>query len=145
MAVAKRKRREKPAKIEQRKVWGPEWGPQVKQTALLASPVYTGQAWGRRRNIWKEKPKFSFELLFSCLLCRPTLTPRGCVSLCLTIKLSYNTGPSVTSNFCCCDTELRKLHTALTYVISLVLYHHSQNLKQWMDQCYSSVLQLSFI
>ena len=31
-------------KIEQRKVWGPEWGPQVKQTALLASPVYIGQS-----------------------------------------------------------------------------------------------------
>ena len=39
MAVAKRQGREKPAKIEWRKVRGPEWGPQVKQTALLASPV----------------------------------------------------------------------------------------------------------
>ena len=44
MVVAKRQRREKPAKIEQRKVQGPEWGPQVKQTALLASPIYIGQA-----------------------------------------------------------------------------------------------------
>ena len=43
MAVAKRQRREKPPKIEQRKVWGPEWGPEIKQTALLASPLYTGQ------------------------------------------------------------------------------------------------------
>ena len=31
-------------KIEQKKVWGPEWGPQVEQTALLASPIYIGQA-----------------------------------------------------------------------------------------------------
>ena len=31
-------------KIEQRKVWGPEWGPQVKQSALLANPIYTEQA-----------------------------------------------------------------------------------------------------
>ena len=44
MVVAKRQRREKPAKIEHRKVQGPEWGPQVKQTALLASPIYIGQA-----------------------------------------------------------------------------------------------------
>ena len=38
MAVAKWQRREKPAKIEQNKVRGPEWGPQVKQTTLLAGP-----------------------------------------------------------------------------------------------------------
>ena len=44
MAVAKRQRREKPVKIEQRKVQEQEGGPQVEQTALLASPVYTGQA-----------------------------------------------------------------------------------------------------
>ena len=36
-------------KIEQRKVWGPEWGPQVKQTALLAGPVYVGQAQGEQK------------------------------------------------------------------------------------------------
>ena len=42
MAEAKRQRREKPVKIEQRKVQGP----QVKQTALLASPIYIGQAQG---------------------------------------------------------------------------------------------------
>ena len=43
MAVAKRQR-EKPVKIKQMKVQGPERGPQVKQTALLASPIYIGQA-----------------------------------------------------------------------------------------------------
>ena len=43
MAVAKRQRRGKPIKIEQRKVRGPELGPQVKQTALLASPIYLGR------------------------------------------------------------------------------------------------------
>ena len=42
MAVVKRQRRQKPAKIEQRKVQGP----QVQQTALLAGPIYTGQAPG---------------------------------------------------------------------------------------------------
>ena len=44
VVVAKRQIREKPVKIEQRKVQGLEWGPQVKQTALLASPIYIGQA-----------------------------------------------------------------------------------------------------
>ena len=42
MAVAKRQRMEKPAKIEKRKVRGP----QVKQTTLLAGPIYIGQAQG---------------------------------------------------------------------------------------------------
>ena len=44
MAVAKRPGREKPVKIEQRKAQGPEWEPQVKQAALLAGPIYIGQA-----------------------------------------------------------------------------------------------------
>ena len=38
MLVAKRQGKKKPTKIEQRKIQGPEWGPQLKQTALLASP-----------------------------------------------------------------------------------------------------------
>ena len=46
MAVAKRQGREKPTKLEQRKVRGPEWGPQIKQIALLASPIYIRQAQG---------------------------------------------------------------------------------------------------
>ena len=49
MAVAKRKGRQKPMKLEQRKVQGLEWGPQVKQTALLASPIYTGQVQGEEK------------------------------------------------------------------------------------------------
>ena len=39
---------EKPAKIEQRKVQGLEGEPQVKQTALLAGPVYIGPAQGEK-------------------------------------------------------------------------------------------------
>ena len=45
MVVAKRQR-EKPMKMEQRKVWRPEWEPQVKQTALLARQVYVAEAQG---------------------------------------------------------------------------------------------------
>ena len=51
MAVAKRKGREKPAKIEQRKVQLLEWRPQAEQTALLASPTYIGQAQGEEKDI----------------------------------------------------------------------------------------------
>ena len=57
MAVAKRQGREKPAKIEQRKVRGPEWGPQVKQTALLASPIYIRQAQGEEKKSFKRGAK----------------------------------------------------------------------------------------
>ena len=46
MVVAKRQRREKATKVEQRKVRGPEWEPQVKQTALLASTIYIWQVQG---------------------------------------------------------------------------------------------------
>ena len=57
MAVAKRPGREKPKKIEQRKVRGP----QVKQMALQAGPIYIGQAQGGR-NIHKEESKLALSL-----------------------------------------------------------------------------------
>ena len=73
MAVVKRQGREKPAKIEQRTVWGPEWGPQVEQTALLASPIYIDQAQEEEKDI-KEEPKGSLSLsLPRVLACSPTL------------------------------------------------------------------------
>ena len=55
MAVAKRQRRGKPVKIEQRKVRGPELGLQVKQTALLASPIYLGLAQGEEKKAHKKR------------------------------------------------------------------------------------------
>ena len=64
MVVAKRQRKEKPAKMEQKKIQGLESEPQMKQTALLASPVYIGQAQGEKKN-HIEKPKLSKGLLFS--------------------------------------------------------------------------------
>ena len=51
MVVAKRQRKGKSAKMEQRKVCGPECGPRVKQTAFLAIPAYTGQDQGEQKNI----------------------------------------------------------------------------------------------
>ena len=67
MVVAKRQGKEKLVKIEQRKIQGLEWGPQVKQTALLASPIYIGQAQGEeKKNILKRGAKIGLEasLLF---------------------------------------------------------------------------------
>ena len=93
MVVAKRQRREKPTKIEQRKVWGLEWGPQVKQTALLARPVYAGQAQREEKRHTERGAKIEPGALFSLhLLGWPTLMPQGCIFLCLPIKLSCNTG-----------------------------------------------------
>ena len=61
MTVAKGQGREKPVKIEQRKFWGPEWGPQAEQAALLTSPVYIGQArggwWGREKKHKKRRQR----------------------------------------------------------------------------------------
>ena len=66
-------------KIEQRKVRGPEWGAQVKQTALLASAIYIGQAQGEENKMYKKRSQnlARASLLFSsCLLGQPTLTHR---------------------------------------------------------------------
>jgi len=67
----------------------------MKQTALLASPVYIGQAQGEEENIQKGEPKLSRWLLFSSLLLGwPALTPPGCIFLCLPNKTGlYNTTP----------------------------------------------------
>ena len=88
MVVAKRQRRErreKPRKIEQRNVQGPEWGPQVKQTALLASPIYIGQAQGEETKYITRGAKIE-PLLWD----QPTLMPRGVLSFACRIKLSCN-------------------------------------------------------
>ena len=69
MAAAKRQGREKPAKIEQRKVRGPERGPQVEQTALLASPIYIGQAKGEKKKHIKRGAKGLGVSLFPALGC----------------------------------------------------------------------------
>ena len=51
--------------MEQKKIWGLEWEPQVKQTALLASPIYIEQAQeGEEANVWKEEAKTDWGLSF---------------------------------------------------------------------------------
>ena len=79
----KDKERKKPVKMEQKKIWGLEWEPQVKQRALLTSPVYIGQAQGEEKKQTKRGAKIeSSSFLGSACL-------HALRILCL-IKLSYN-------------------------------------------------------
>ena len=80
MAAVKRQGREKPKKIEQKKVRGPAWGPQVGKTALLANPVSTGQAWEEAKTHKERSQRARLSLLFASLG-RHALTPHGCVFL----------------------------------------------------------------
>ena len=80
MVVAKRQGREKPKKIEQKKVRGPEWGPQVGKTALLANPISIRQAWEEANTHKKRSQRARLSLLFASLG-RHALTPRGCIFL----------------------------------------------------------------
>ena len=81
--------------------------------SLLDTPIYTGQAQREENKHIKRGAKIELGAsLLLCLLGQPSLMPPGCIFIRLPIKLSYNTGPSVTSNFCCSKTELRKLHTS---------------------------------
>ena len=115
MAVAKRQRKEKPTKIERRKVWGPEWGPQVKQTALLASPIYIMQTQGEGDKYIKGGSlEWSKPLFFACFGSGRPHSLRVFYPLFFLIKLSCNTSSSMASNFCCSETEPRKLHTPPT-------------------------------
>ena len=84
MAVAKRQEREKPAKIEQRKFQGPEWGPQVEQTAVLASPIYIGQVQGEEKP-YKKRSQWARGLSL-CLSF--FLSPASELSLCLCLSVS---------------------------------------------------------
>ena len=89
MVVAKRQSSEKPVKIEQRKVQRLEQGPQVKQTALLASPIFIGWAQGEEKNnVYIQRgAKLGRDLLFSSsLLGWPVLMPGGCIFLCFLNK-----------------------------------------------------------
>ena len=90
MVVDKRQGREKPVEIEQRKVRGLEGGPKVEQTALLAGPIYIGQAQGEGKTYKKRRPKGQgslspspalLTLVSLRLLGQHALMPRGCIFL----------------------------------------------------------------
>ena len=65
MAVATRQGREKPAKIEQRKVRGPELRPQEEQTALLAKPNLHRVGPGGGEKTYKRRSQSALRLSLS--------------------------------------------------------------------------------
>ena len=104
----KDKEREKPAKMEQKKIQGLEWELQVKQTYhLLGQPNLhrAGSRWGGDKRI-KEG---SQDRLGPLLWDPPTL----CL-LNKTLSCNWVVTLSTISNICCGKTEPRKLHTLLT-------------------------------
>ena len=69
MAVAKTRKGKagkNRTKEGQRKVRGPEWGPQVERTALLTNPIYIRQAQGREKHIKEEPRALSLSLTSLC-------------------------------------------------------------------------------
>ena len=148
MVVAKRQGREKPAEIEQRKVRGPERGPQVEQTALLATPIYRGQAQGEEKHLkrgaqsWRSLSLAPTLSLFSShLLGQNALTPRGRIFLYLLNKTdlpeNYSTDcpravtpralTSIASNFCWDETELKRLHSPDTTMFTFLFPPKTQS------------------
>ena len=99
-------------KIEQRMVQGLKWGPQVKQTALLASTIYIGQAHGGGDKCIKGGSLERLRPLFSSSFgsAHPH-SLRAYYPLFFLKKLSCNTDLSIASNICCGETELRKNYT----------------------------------
>ena len=86
MAVSKRQRREKKGKRNKGRSGVRTSGRKNTQPSWPA-PFTLGRLRGRRKT--EEEPKLSRGLLFSsCLLGQCGLTPGGCISLCLPIKLS---------------------------------------------------------
>ena len=133
MVVVKRQRKEEPTRIEQRKVWGPEWGPQVEWTALLASPIYIGQAQGEEKKHIKrgaKGPRVSLSHVCALSVSLSPLcvfwvsmppTPWGCIFLyflnktegAITLSQSCEAPRAlmyIASNFCWDETEPRRLH-----------------------------------
>ena len=103
MAVAKRQRREKPVKTSG-KTNSPPGQP---------SSHGAGSRGGEKHTKRGAKIELGVSLLFTA---RPH-SSRMYFPL-LANKLSYNTGPSITSIFCCGKTKLRKLSTPPTIPIS---------------------------
>ena len=87
----------------------------VKKTALLASPIYIGQAQEEEKKKYKKRSQnwaTGFSSLHFFWVGLPSHL-EDVFSFACQMKLSCNTGLSVTSNFCCGETELRKLQTPL--------------------------------
>ena len=132
MSVTTRQRREKPMKIEQRMVQGLKWGPQVKQTAFLASTIYIGQAhWGGDKCIKGGSLEGLRPLFSSSFGSAHPHSLRAYYPLFFLKKLSCNTDLSVASNFCCGETEQRKSHTPPTYMVPFLGFNLAGTTLAW--------------
>ena len=63
--------------------------------------------------------------LFSLHVCPPSCL-RDVVSFACQVKLSCTTGPSITSDFCCGETEPRKLQTPPTYIVPWLGFNQAE-------------------
>ena len=133
MAVAKRQRKEKAH--ENRTKEGPRTRLRISgKTALLTSPIYRGQAQGEEKKHTKRGDKIESGalLLFTSFGPDYPHTSRMSFPSACRLKLSCITDPPITSNFCCSETELRKLQTPLTTACQDVKTRHlTDNVDIW--------------
>ena len=104
-----------------------------KTTGLLASPIYIGQARGEEIKGIKRGAKIESLGLSSLCVFWDGLSSllQGVFSFACQIKLSRNTGLSIASNFCCSETEPRKLHTPPTQIMKSNHYLLFNLIIQW--------------
>ena len=114
MVVPKRERKEKPAN---RTKEGPRTCVRTsgKTDSPPGCPIYIRQAQGEEKKHIKRGVRIEPQgsLLFRIFWVSPPSHLEEVFSFACQIKLSCNTGLSITSNFCCGKTKLRKLQTTL--------------------------------
>ena len=123
----------------------------MKQTALLASPIYTAQAQEEEKK--HEKRSQNWASLFSSLCFFWVVPPshlKGVFSFACQIKLSCNQAVtlvchlnwavtelkhwSAASDFCCGETEPRKLYTPPTYLAPWLGFNLAETTSAWLSQ-----------
>ena len=95
----------------------------MKQTALLASSIYVGQAQEEKKKHIKRGAKIEPLASLQVFWVGPPSHFKDAFSFACQIKLSYNTGPSVASNFCCSETEPGKLQTPPTSMVPFLRFN----------------------
>ena len=116
MTVAKRQKEKNPQKWNKGR--SKDWSEDVrwnKQPSWLAQFTWC-RLRGRRKKMYKMRSQNWASVLSSLRffwVSSPSYLEDIFFFACQ-IKLSYNTGPSIASNFCCSETELKKLQTPLT-------------------------------
>ena len=112
MVVPKRERKEKPAN---RTKEGPRTCVRTsgKTDSPPGCPIYIRQAQGEEKKHIQRGAKTELGASLCVFWVSLPSSLEGVFSFACQIKLSCNTGLSITSNFCCGKTKLRKLQTTL--------------------------------